>query len=55
MLVDPDRARTSPQTKLFEDLSENRSHAADGRNLLYEDIPAWEDDVFGYLDQHVKN
>jgi dienelactone hydrolase len=29
--------------------------SADGHNLLYEDIPAWEDDVFGFLDQHVKN
>jgi len=27
----------------------------DGHNLLYEDIPVWEDDVFKFLDQHVKN
>jgi dienelactone hydrolase len=26
----------------------------DGHNLLYENIPAWEDDVFKFLDQHVK-
>ena len=26
----------------------------DGHNLLYEDIPAWEDDVFKFLDQYVK-
>jgi dipeptidyl aminopeptidase/acylaminoacyl peptidase len=26
----------------------------DGHNLLYEDIPAWEDDVFKFLDQQVK-
>jgi len=27
----------------------------DGHNMLYEDIPAWEDDVFKFLDQYVKN
>lgn len=27
----------------------------DGHNVLYEDIPAWEDDVFGFLDQYVKH
>jgi carboxymethylenebutenolidase len=27
----------------------------DGHNMLYEDIPAWEDDVFKFLDQHVRN
>jgi dienelactone hydrolase len=27
----------------------------DGPNRLYEDIPAWEDDVFKFLDQHVRN
>jgi len=26
----------------------------DGHNILYEDIPAWEDDVFKFLDQYVK-
>jgi dienelactone hydrolase len=26
----------------------------DGHNMLYEDIPAWEDDVFKFLDQYVK-
>jgi hypothetical protein len=26
----------------------------DGHNMLYENIPAWEDDVFKFLDQHVK-
>jgi carboxymethylenebutenolidase len=26
----------------------------DGHNLLYENIPAWEDDVFRFLDQHTK-
>jgi len=26
----------------------------DGHNMLYENIPAWEDDVFTFLDQHVK-
>jgi dienelactone hydrolase len=26
----------------------------DGHNMLYEDIPAWEEDVFRFLDQHVK-
>jgi len=25
----------------------------DGHNMLYQDIPAWESDVFGFLDQHV--
>lgn|SRR6185312_5599384 len=29
-------------------------NADDGHNLLYENIPAWEDDVFTFLDQHVK-
>jgi carboxymethylenebutenolidase len=29
--------------------------ADDGHNLLYEDIPAWEDDVFKFLDQHVRD
>jgi len=28
--------------------------AEDGHNLLYEDIPAWESDVFEFLDRHVK-
>ena len=27
----------------------------DGHNMLYENIPAWEDDVFKFLDQHVKS
>ena len=27
----------------------------DGHNFLYEDIPAWEDDVFRFLDQYVKH
>jgi carboxymethylenebutenolidase len=27
----------------------------DGHNMLYENIPAWEDDVFTFLDQHVKS
>lgn len=27
----------------------------DGHNMLYEDIPAWEDDVFKFLDQHIKD
>ena len=27
----------------------------DGHNLLYENIPAWEADVFTFLDQHVKD
>jgi carboxymethylenebutenolidase len=27
----------------------------DGHNMLYENIPAWESDVFEFLDQHVKN
>lgn len=26
----------------------------DGHNLLYENIPAWEDDVFKFLDQNIK-
>ena len=26
----------------------------DGHNMLYEDIPAWESDVFEFLDQHLK-
>jgi len=26
----------------------------DGHNMLYENIPAWDDDVFKFLDQHVK-
>ena len=26
----------------------------DGHNMLYENIPAWEDDVFKFLDQHAK-
>jgi len=26
----------------------------DGHGMLYEDIPAWEDDVFKFLDQYVK-
>jgi carboxymethylenebutenolidase len=26
----------------------------DGHNMLYEDIPAWEEDVFPFLDQYVK-
>jgi carboxymethylenebutenolidase len=26
----------------------------DGHNMLYENIPAWESDVFEFLDQHVK-
>jgi len=26
----------------------------DGHGMLYTDIPAWEDDVFKFLDQHVK-
>ncbi len=27
----------------------------DGHNMLYENIPAWESDVFEFLDQHVKH
>lgn len=27
----------------------------DGHGLLYQDIPAWEDDVFKFLDEHVKD
>ena len=27
----------------------------DGHNMLYQAIPAWEDDVFKFLDEHVKN
>jgi hypothetical protein len=27
----------------------------DGHNMLYENIPAWESDVFEFLDQHVKD
>lgn len=27
----------------------------DGHNNLYENIPGWESDVFGFLDQHVKH
>jgi carboxymethylenebutenolidase len=27
----------------------------DGHGMLYEDIPAWESDVFEFLDQHVKH
>ena len=27
----------------------------DGHNMLYENIPAWESDVFDFLDQHVKH
>ena len=27
----------------------------DGHNMLYENIPAWESDVFEFLDQHLKN
>jgi dienelactone hydrolase len=27
----------------------------DGHNMLYEDIPAWESDVFEFLDHNVKN
>jgi hypothetical protein len=26
----------------------------DGHGMLYENIPAWESDVFEFLDQHVK-
>jgi hypothetical protein len=26
----------------------------DGHGMLYEDIPAWEDGVFKFLDQYVK-
>jgi hypothetical protein len=26
----------------------------DGHGMLYEDIPAWESDVFEFLDQYVK-
>jgi hypothetical protein len=26
----------------------------DGRNNLYENIPAWESDIFQFLDRHVK-
>lgn len=26
----------------------------DGHGMLYENIPAWEDDVFSFLDEHVK-
>lgn len=29
--------------------------AEDGHNNLYENIPAWESDVFEFLDQHAKN
>jgi carboxymethylenebutenolidase len=29
--------------------------AEDGHNHLYEDIPAWESDVFAFLDQHLKD
>lgn len=29
--------------------------ADDGHNMLYEDIPAWESDVFEFLDQHLKD
>ncbi|HVO64622.1 MAG TPA: dienelactone hydrolase family protein [Terriglobales bacterium] len=28
--------------------------ADDGHGMLYQDIPAWEDDLFAFLDQHVK-
>jgi carboxymethylenebutenolidase len=27
----------------------------DGHGMLYENVPAWESDVFEFLDQHVKN
>jgi carboxymethylenebutenolidase len=27
----------------------------DGHNMLYENVPAWESDVFEFLDQHVKD
>jgi hypothetical protein len=27
----------------------------DGHNMLYKAIPAWEDDVFKFLDEHVKH
>ena len=27
----------------------------DGHGMLYEDFPAWESDVFEFLDRHVKN
>jgi carboxymethylenebutenolidase len=29
--------------------------ADDGHNMLYENIPAWESDVFAFLDQHLRN
>jgi dienelactone hydrolase len=29
-------------------------NADDGHNMVYEDIPVWEDDVFNFLDEHVK-
>ena len=29
--------------------------ADDGHNMLYENIPGWESDVFGFLDQHLKH
>lgn len=29
--------------------------ADDGHNMLYEDIPAWENDVFKFLDQYLKD
>ncbi len=29
--------------------------ADDGHNMLYENIPAWESDVFEFLDQHLKD
>ncbi|HVO80962.1 MAG TPA: dienelactone hydrolase family protein [Terriglobales bacterium] len=41
----PHSLKISPKVGLTSD---------DGHNMLYENIPAWEDDVFKFLDQHVK-
>jgi hypothetical protein len=44
-LCNPERRRMIPAVGLSSD---------DGHGMLYEDIPAWEDDVFKFLDQYVK-
>jgi hypothetical protein len=58
---------TGPGSALAEELARlHKTHllkiyptvgltSEDGHNMLYEDILAWEEDVFKFLDQHVRN
>ena len=46
-----ERLHRSPVLKIYPPVGQSKD---DGHNLLYLAVPTWENDVFGFLDRHVK-